>query len=107
MNDSNNLQLYTYTKSKWTHRSPSVDTNFKANVTGMGFKTRQLSHYSKDSTSDCAWAKNNMYRTSYRDMSSKVCFSETFTLNFLGPCGKKILRCAKLHWIHPWKVRQL
>jgi hypothetical protein len=40
MNDSNNLQLYTYTKSKWTHRSPSVDNHFRANVTGTGFKTR-------------------------------------------------------------------
>ena len=74
MNDSNNLQLYTYTKNKWSHRSPSVDTNFKGNMTGMGFKTRQKSQYTTEQSADCAWAKTNMYRTSYRDMSTKVCF---------------------------------
>ena len=77
MKDSNNLQLYTYTKSKWNYRSPSVDNHFKANVTSSGFKTKTFSQYSENPTADVSWAKNNMYRTSYNDMKHpalKVCY---------------------------------
>ena len=81
MKDSNKLQLYSYQKNKWTHRSPSVDTTFKGNVTGMGFKGRTFSSFSKDPVSDSYWSKPNMYRTSYNDMSKKV--GATFYLNFL------------------------
>lgn len=43
-------------KSKWTYRSPSVDT-------------QNLKDFNQ---SQNAWSSNHMYRTSYNDMSSKV-----------------------------------
>lgn len=46
----------TFSKSKWTWRSPSVD---KSNLGNF--------HSSAN-----AWSNNNMYRTSYNDMSNKV-----------------------------------
>lgn len=46
----------TFNKSKWTWRSPSVDKSALSNF----------------HTSANAWSNNNMYRTSYNDMSAKV-----------------------------------
>ena len=45
-----------FSKSKWTWRSPSVDKTALGNF----------------NTSSKAWSNNNMYRTSYNDMSNKV-----------------------------------
>ena len=46
----------TFSKSKWTWRSPSVDKTNLQNFVG----------------SANAWSNNNMYRTSTNDMSEKV-----------------------------------
>ena len=46
----------TFNKSKWTWRSPSVD---KTALQNFGSSSK-------------AWSNNNMYRTSYTDMSKKV-----------------------------------
>lgn len=46
----------TFSKSKWTWRSPSVD---KSNLDNFHSNAN-------------AWSNSNMYRTSYNDMSEKV-----------------------------------
>lgn len=97
----------TFSKSKWTWRSPSVD------------KTA-LNNFASSSN---AWSNNNMYRTSYNDMSNKVrlrrhiffvnsmeavIIDQSSNLYFPLEIGAtQVIRYPKVCWVHPRQERKL
>jgi hypothetical protein len=86
-------------KSKWQWRSPSVDRSALS-----GF----------DSASK-AWSNNNMYRTSYHDMSDKVSFAvvspHIYEAVMITECletrASQVLCHSQVRRIHPRQERKL